>query len=207
VRSPFHLVCATLAFVLVAIVGGMQARADDGTGVAAKIAAAMAAVRAMEVTQTHPGYQGTAIMQLDPTPRLHITAINPKETFESLVLDGYYFTRLCNGPWERSPTAGGIGDVMQTWTRVDPTSIAVLPDPSEPGVGAVSMLMSTAVPPGIDTATYVCTYAKGTYRLQSCTKTVLSETVTFTYDLPKTAFDPPVKWTDDTQPVAPCSLP
>jgi hypothetical protein len=207
VRFPFHLACATLAFVLLAITGSLRAGADDGTGVAAKITAAMAAVRAMEVTQAHPGYRGTAMMELDPTPRLHITAINPKETFESLVLDGYYFTRLCNGPWERSPTAGGIGDVMQTWTHVDATGISALPDPSEPGIGNVSMLMSTTVPPGVDTATYVCSYAKGTYRLQSCTKTVLAETVTFSYDLPKTAFDAPAKWTDETQPAAPCSLP
>jgi hypothetical protein len=170
----------------------------------------MSTVRAMEVTQTHPGYRGTAIMQLDPTPRLHITAVNPKEPFESLVLDGYYYTRLCNGPWERSPTATGIGDVMQTWTRVDPTAIAELPDASgEPGLGLgrVSMLMSTSVPPGVDTATYECTYAKDSYRLQSCTKTVLSETVTFTYTLPKNAFEPPAKWTDDAEPIVPCSVP
>ena len=203
---PFKLGCATLAFVFLAITG-TRVRADVGTGVAAKIMAAMTAVRAMEVTQAHPGYRGTATMQLDPTPRLHIMADNPQETFESLVVDGYYYTRLCKGSWERSPTAGGIGNVMQTWTHIDPTSIAELPDAGDPATGRVSMLMSTDVPPGVDTATYICTYAKGTYRLQSCTKAVLSETVTFTYDIPKTAFDPPAKWTDDTQPAAPCTLP
>ena len=190
-----RLVRSIVSAIVIALLCGTAARADDGTALRGNVLAAMAAASSFDVDVTNPqGITGTAVVQ----PQLGRTKAQGSggpHTVLVYALGGYLYEQFDGAAWQRRKLAGSGANViapLNAATVVTPG--ADVHDPSGMAFGAFSAVTTLPIP-GVGTIPNVamdCTYDKATMLLHSCTSQYA--TLTFhNYNDPKNVIELPAE--------------
>ena len=174
--------------------GTVPAVADDDAGLRAKVNAAMAGVRAMQIRFT-AGNGATGIAAVLPHPeRMKVQFSMGPASLEVYEVDGFMYRSVNGGPWSKSRLGSGANLFAFTRSFDVRATVKAGPDDTEDGVRYGTFTVDEpsvfAEGAGPGAATIDCSYDKATYRLHRCANNGVTMTYG-DYDDPKLTVELP----------------
>lgn len=191
-----HLVLVAALTLLVA-----APASADAVDLGAKVNAAMAAVRSMQILFTAGnGASGTASVLPHPE-RVKVQLSIGGSSLEVYEVDGYDYRSLNGGPWSKSRLRPG-NNLFDFARSFDPrATLKTGPDETENGLAFGTFTVDEPAAPAADAspraAPFACSYDKITYRLHRCSHNGVTMAYG-DYDDPKISVELPSAATGET---------